>query len=179
MKLIIILTGLCLMNLICSSQIKETVDSKNGFLEFKFGKSSKDFQGKIQKVDALIANNNSTKYQVIAPEYKKVFGYEVSEIYLLFFKDKLYAIDIEFVDEDESNAYPYIKGKLQTLFGKETGNLKREESNELKLIDGIIWVGNMNTLYLHDFYTLSTGKYYTAIYYKDQVLQDEMTQQEF
>jgi hypothetical protein len=161
------------------SQTNKTVDEKNGFLEFKFGKKPSDLKGKIEKIPANIQNNNTDRYKVTSPDYKKVFGYEVKSIELEFFKNQLYAITIDFVNETDDISYGYVQYKLQDIFGESSANIEPESSDYLTMLKGEAWKGSKSILYLHKMKIKSSSKIFASLYYKNKQIEKQMETTEF
>jgi len=168
----------------CASLTAQTVnrkiDDNNGFLEFKFGTSPTQFAGKIQKSTAAIQNNKTSRYKVVSNEYKKVFGYDVNQIDLEFYNNRLYAITIDFIEESNDVAYSYILFKLTNIFGESSANIQLPTGTEyFEMLKGEAWFGSRSTLYLHKIKKKSSGKIFASIYYKDKQLEKELEGEEF
>ena len=100
------------------SQNLQNLDEKYGFNKFKLESSINLYQ---KDLVYKTSDQNGVKYY----EYKKqdinVFGFsKVKEIGLLFYRDKLYCINIDLSTSYNDDMFSTISSKLKDLFGDPT-----------------------------------------------------------
>ncbi len=179
MKRILLILTLLSADIISTAQTSPELDSKNGFLEFKFGTPPTDYTGKLQKGAGKEVVSGNQTYTVTAPNYKRVLGYDVNKINLSFAKNKLWAITIDFIEEYEDTAYDFILYKLKNIFGDSFAELNSKDVQYFKYLKGEHWKGKKTTLDIIKVKIKDSGKYYVSIYYLHKELEKEVNTAEF
>lgn len=175
----ILLLSFMLVALSAKAQISHELDQKNGFLEFKFGTSPSVYAGKIKKEITKQVVNGATVYEVVDLAYKRVLGYDVHHIRLSFVNNKLWAITIDFIEENEDRSYEFLDYKLKNIFGEPAGSLNSSDSKYFYYHTGHRWKGERTTLDLIKIQDKGTDKYWSSIYYKNNDLEKKAYNQEF
>ena len=161
------------------AQSNAELDRKNGFLEFKFGTPPSTYTGKIKKLSIKEVVTGEQTYEVTDSAYKRVLGYDVFHIRLHFADNKLWAISIDFIREDEDKAYTFIDYKLTHIFGDPLGTINPADSHYLYYLTGHRWKGEKTTLDLMKSKEKQTDKYFASIYYIDNDLEKKAFVREF
>jgi hypothetical protein len=118
MKIIIMVIAI-LASIPCFSQNLENLDIKYGFNKFKLGSSYQNYSRDL----TFLFDDSKTgvKYYKYTKKDISVFGFSnVKEINLLFYRDKLYTIDINLYPSSNDEIFSTIASKLKELFGYPT-----------------------------------------------------------
>lgn len=132
MKNILVFISLFISTFIYSQDLSN-LDRKYGFNKFKLESSLQTFQKDL----TYRFTDEGIKYYIYNNNDIKVFGMDVIDrIYLSFYQNKLYNIDIRIKKSSLDKNYWSILEKLKELFGKPTNifanhqNNKEKESND-------------------------------------------------
>lgn len=147
MKTKIILLFLLSISSFLHSQVNEKLDSKNGFRHFKLGSTISQIKDIVRySEEAEITQNSSLKmYNYIGTDIKTIAEVPVTNISLLFFKEKLLSITINFggkYQEFEESQFNDILYYLEEVYGSWK---KPTKSNNSNIINGAIFKGKKVT----------------------------------
>ncbi len=97
-------------------QTAEKLDEKNGYKDYQFGKSYSQLKNHLNsKPDRTIPEKSTKKYQVTNAEAKKVSDYTADNVYLWFYSNKLYMIEI--IIGNAYNSGGFLRA-LEQAYGK-------------------------------------------------------------
>ena len=115
MKKISILIILLVTSLTCFCQFSAKLDANYGFKIFKFKQSPSQIQNIKKIIENIIPQKNVTTYKYIGPDIRFFNGIEISEIWLDFYKNRLYQIKVCFgtiKDEYTIEEYTIVQNAL-------------------------------------------------------------------
>ena len=122
-------------------------EKKNGFKQFKLRSTPEQIEN-IEKIENQYSKNPLIKeYKYVGNDIKAIFNVDIKDIKLNFFKDKLFAITIEFGDEEKEftdEDFKLISYALEETYGKDIKNAKTDEN----ILKGSVWIGKKVTLEL-------------------------------
>lgn len=171
-KTIIIITILCITNFV-TSQSLQNLDIKYGINKFKLESSFSTYQANL-----IIELDGKVKYyKYISTDISSIFGSNINNIILGFYKNKLYYIQIE-LKEDKQLFVDLVYDKLEQLFGSTPVNTNIKKG---PLTYQFAYVWQTDKTYLafdrqlpND---LQNGR--TAIWMKSNVLDNQIASDDF
>ena len=129
---------LLLISQLSISQSTNDLDIKNGFRHFKFGSSPLSIKDIVKNESNPKGNPNITSYKYIGSKIDYVSYAKVKDITLMFFKNKLMGIGVNF-EEFSQNDYDKVLSKLENSYGRKWVKPTYEENSNV--INGAVWAG--------------------------------------
>lgn len=132
---------LFMSNLMLAQSVND-LDIKNGFRHFKLGSTPTQIKNIVKKNKQFLNNPNVVTYEYTGNEINTVFGVEVNNISLSFYKNKLASIMISFGDFDGKDftyeQFEIIRNALEHIYGRDWVNPKNKQGI---ILNGAIWDG--------------------------------------
>ncbi len=117
---IIILVSFCALTIFSKSGIAQNIanlDLKYGIKKFKLGTSYELYKSQLLLIPYNIKNANLKTYKYLGSDIPEIFGYEVKAITLIFYKNCLFEISIEYPLKYKEFEVS-IANQLKILFGE-------------------------------------------------------------
>ncbi|ABQ07378.1 hypothetical protein [Flavobacterium johnsoniae] len=137
------------------SQTLNDLDLKNGFRHFKFGSSPSLIKNIVKQENQAFQNPNVVVYDYVGTDINNIYNEKVESISLIFFKNKLFNICVNFGDFETSD-FKRILYALEKTYGKKWVEPTNKESI---ILNGAIWAGKNVVLELFKMDSLYNGGY--------------------
>lgn len=176
MKIKLILLIFLSVSSLLHSQVNEKLDLKNGFRHFKLGSAHSQIKDIVREENETeITQNSALKmYNYVGTDIKTLAEVPISSISLIFFKEKLLSINLNFgskYEEFEESQFNDILYYLEEIYG----DWKRPIDSNNNITNGVVFKGKKVTFeFFRMEYPKGTNKFRGYIHIYDNNIQKSL-----